>query len=179
VKNLDSNRNYKKINEDELMDYYGYSGFFGRLQIRVKYARSWIHHYIAYSSLFPGITIIMQRRRGVKIGNGCHISPYVLIDLMYPDMVTIEDNVGIGSNSMIFAHVNPTSNLNYKQSQYPRKIDAVLIKEGAWINPGCIITPGTTIGKNSILSVGTVVSGSIPDNCVVAGNPGRIIKKIE
>lgn len=178
MKNLDSNRNYKKINEDELMDYYGYSGFFGRLQIRVKYARSWIHHYIAYSSLFPGITINMQRRRGVKIGNGCHISPYVLIDLMYPDMVTIEDNVGIGSNSMIFAHVNPTSNLNLKKI-YPRKVESVLIKKGAVIFPGCVITAGVTIGKNSMIGAGSVVGEDIPDNCVALGNPARVVKKIE
>ena len=79
---------------------------------------------------------------------------------------------------MIFAHINPTANLFLKNNNYPRKVQSVKIKSGAWINPGCIICPGTVIGKNSILSVGTVVSGEIPDNCVVAGNPGRVIKKI-
>lgn len=167
---------FKKINETELMDYYRYHGFFGRLQLRGKYLHSWLCHYIAYSSLHPTVTICMQRTRGVKIGQGCHIAPYVLFDLMYPHLITIEDNVGIGSNTMIFAHVNPTANLILKQ-KYPRKTDPVLIKTGAWINPGCIITPGVTIGVNAILSVGSVITTDVPDNTVVAGNPARIIKK--
>jgi len=179
VNNLDFDNEYKKINEKELLDYYGYKGISGKLKIRLKFLKSWLFHYIAYSSLHPGITISMQRNRGVKIGKGCHISPYVLIDLMYPQLVIIEDNVGIGSNSMIFAHVNPTTNLNLKENHYPRKTDPVLIKSGAWINPGCIIAPGTTIGRNSILAIGSVVSGTIPDNCVVAGNPARVIKKLD
>ena len=54
-----------------------------------------------------------------------------------------------------------------------------MIKSGAWINPGCIITPGTTIGKNSILSIGSVATGSIPDYCVAIGNPARVVKKID
>ena len=61
-------------------------------------------------------------------------------------------------------------------------IDTVLNKKsgksGVWINPGCIIGPGVTIGKNSVLSVGTVVTRSVPDNCVVAGNHGKIVKKL-
>lgn len=169
---------FKKVNEQELLEYYGYKGGFGRLQLRIKYLHSWMCHYIAYSSLHPDLTINMQRSRGVKIGQGCHIAPYVLIDLMYPHLVTIEDNVGIGSNSMIFAHINPTANLVLKE-KYPRKTDPVLIKSGAWINPGCIITPGVTVGSNAILAVGSVVTTSVPDNSVVAGNPARVIKKNE
>jgi len=170
---------YKDINEIELLEYYGYKGVLGKMKLRSKYLRSWMLHYMAYSSIHPGFAIRMQRARGVKIGKGCHLSPYVLLDLMYPHLITIEDHVGIGSNSMVFTHVNPTTNLYLKETHYPRKVDPVLIKSGAWINPGCIITPGTTIGKNSILAVGSVVSNSIPDNCVVAGNPARVIKKIE
>ena len=170
--------NIFKINENELMKHHNLTGFFGKIRLRLIFLRSWIHHSIAYSSPHPGISIFFQRLRGVKIGKSCHISPYVLFDLIYPELITIEDDVGIGSNTMIFAHINPTANLFLKNNNYPRKVESVKIKSGAWINPGCIICPGTVIGKNSILSVGTVVSGEIPDNCVVAGNPGRVIKTI-
>ena len=133
----------------------------------------------AYSSIYPGWAIRMQKARGVKIGKNCHINPYVLIDLMYPQLITIENNVSLGSYSMIFAHSNPTANLFLKQNGYPRVVKPVLIKEGAVINPGTIITAGVTIGKNSMISVGSVVSRDVPDFSVVAGNPARVIKKID
>ena len=47
------------------------------------------------------------------------------------------------------------------------------------INPGAIITAGVTIGKNSIVSIGSAVFEDIPDNCVVLGNPARVIKKLD
>jgi acetyltransferase-like isoleucine patch superfamily enzyme len=79
---------------------------------------------------------------------------------------------------MIFAHMNPTANLYLKNTAYPRKVEKVTIKQGAVINPGAIITAGVTIGENSIISVGSVVSQDVPDNCVVVGNPSRVVKKI-
>ena len=168
-----------EINENELIEYYGYGKVFGKIQLRLKFLRSWILHSLAYFSPHPGFTIKMQRARGVWIGKGCYIGPYVQIDLLYPELVTIEDNVAIGCNSMIFAHTNPAANIYLKKKFYPIKLDPVLIKSGAWITPGCIITSGTTIGKNAILSIGSVAANSIPDNCVAMGNPARVVKKID
>jgi len=177
--NMDDEKDTFPINEKEVMDYYGYSGSFGRLKMKTKFLRSWILHSLAYSSPLSNFSVKMQRSRGVKIGNGCYIGPYVHIDLLYPGLVTIEDNVAIGSNSIIFAHVNPAANIHLKKNHYPRKLDPVTIKSGAWINPGCIITPGTIMGKNSILSIGSVAVGSIPDGCVAIGNPARVVKKLD
>ena len=175
---MDNTEDISTINEKELIEYYGYGKTFGRLQLKLKFLRSWILHSLAYFSPHPGFTIKMQRARGVKIGEGCYIGPYVHIDLLYPNLITIEDNVAIGSNSMIFAHVNPAANLELKKNHYPRKIDPVLLKSGTWINPACIITLGTTMGKNSILSIGSVAVSSIPDNCLAIGNPARVVKKL-
>ena len=168
-----------KINEKELLEYYGYSGITGKLKLRINYMRSWLHHTLAFHSTHSGFAVKMQRLRGVKIGENCHLNPYALIDLMYPELVTIENNVTLGSFSMLFAHNNPTANLFLKQGDYPRKTGEINIKSGAVINPGAIITLGVTIGKNSIISSGSVVSQDIPDYCVVVGNPARIVKKID
>lgn len=170
--------NYFHINEDELMQYYGYVGRIGKLQLKSRLIRSWILHSLAYSSPHPGFAVQMQRTRGVKIGKNCYIAPYVQIDILYPNLVKIEDNVAIGSNTMIFAHVNMPTNLILKK-QYPRKISEVTIKSGAWINPGCTITAGVTIGQNSILAIGSVVTSDVPDHCLVAGMPARVVKKLE
>ena len=168
-----------KINEKELLEYYGYSGVTGKLKLRINYMRSWLHHTLAFHSTHSGFAVKMQRLRGVKIGENCHLNPYALIDLMYPELVTIENNVTLGSFSMLFEHNNPTANLFLKQGDYPRKTGEMNIKSGAVINPGAIITLRVTIGKNSIISSGSVVSKDIPDYCVVVGNPARIVKKID
>ena len=167
-----------EINEKEIMEYYGFNGFMGKTRMKMKFLRSWILHTMAYSSPHSGFIANTQRSRGVKIGKNCHFSPYVLLDLVYPHLVNIGNNVTFGSNVMVFAHNNPAANLFLKNGEFPRKVEKVDIKSGAVLFPGSIVTAGVTIGENSIISVGSVVTHDIPDYCVVVGNPGRVIKKI-
>ena len=168
-----------EVNESELMEYYGLEGRTGKISFKLKMLKSWFYHKLAYSSPRSNFVIKMQRSRGVKIEKNSHISPYVLIDLVYPNLIEIGNNVTIGSNVMIFAHINPTANLFLKKTAYPRKVAKVTIKDGAVINPGSIITAGVTIGKNSIVSIGCSVFEDVPDSCIVVGNPARVVKKIE
>lgn len=55
----------------------------------------------------------------------------------------------------------------------------VIIEDNVWIGGGTIILPGVTIGMNTVIGAGSVVTHSIPANCVAVGNPCRIIKKID
>lgn len=167
------------LNENEIMEFYGYKGIAGRFSLKLRFLRTWILHSLAYSCPSSGFVVKMQKARGVTIGKNCHISPYVLMDLVYPSLIKIGDNVTIGSNSLIFAHANPTANLFLKKGDYPRKVEQVIIKSGAVLFPGSIITAGVTIGENSMVGAGSVVFENIPDYCVVMGNPARVIKKIE
>ena len=166
------------INENEVLEYYGLKGISGKINLKCKFIKTWILHSLAYFAPLSSFIIKMQRARGVKIGKFCHISPYVLIDLVYPQLIKIEDNVTIGNNSMIFAHVNPTASVKLKKI-FPRKIAPVIIKKGSVIFPGCIITAGVTIGEHSMVGAGSVVGEDIPDYCVVLGNPARVVKKID
>ena len=175
---MENDENPFPINEMEIMEYYGCSGRFDRFKLKIKFLRSWILHCLAYSSPHSNFAIRIQKARGVKIGKNCYFNPYVFIDLIYPTLIKIEDNVSIGSNVMIFAHGNISANL-FLKNKYPRKVSNVTIKSGAVINPGVIIMAGTIIGKNSIISPRSVVTQDIPDYCVAVGNPARVIKKIE
>ena len=167
------------INEKEVMDYYGFVGGVGNLIMKSKFTKGWILHSLAYSSPHSGFAIKMQKMRGVKIGENCHLNPYVLLDLVYPELIEIGNNVTLGSNSMVFAHNNPTANLFLKQGEYPRKVAKVTIKSGAVINPGVVVNAGVTIGENCIIGPRSVVGQDIPDYCIAIGNPARVIKKIE
>jgi len=175
---MEDAKNPFSLNEKEVLEYYGLKGTSGKFYLKCKFLKTWILHSLAYTSPLSNFVIKMQRARGVKIGNFCHISPYVMIDLVYPQLIKIEDNVTIGSNSMVFAHANLTANTELKKI-YPRKVAPIHIKRGAVIFPGCIITAGVTIGQNSLIGAGSVVGEDIPDNCVALGNPARVIKKID
>ena len=55
----------------------------------------------------------------------------------------------------------------------------VKIEDSVWIGGGAILLPGVTIGKNSVIGAGSVVTRSIPANRVAVGNPCRVIKQID
>lgn len=55
----------------------------------------------------------------------------------------------------------------------------VKIEDGVWIGGGSIILPGVTIGRGSVIGAGSVVTRSIPADCVAVGNPCRVIKQID
>ena len=55
----------------------------------------------------------------------------------------------------------------------------IKIEDNVWIGGGAIILPGVTIGRNSVIGAGSVVTRSIPADCVAVGNPCRVIKQID
>jgi acetyltransferase-like isoleucine patch superfamily enzyme len=169
----------EEINERELMQYYGFKGLIGNIRLKVRLVRSWVLQCLASASPSSGLAVTFQRARGVKIGNHVFIGPNVQIDLVYPHLVTIEDNVSIGMYSMIFAHSNPTCSIFLKKNVYPREIAPITIKKGAWIPPGTMILKGVTIGENSIVSAGSVVQRDVKPYTIVGGIPAKYIKDID
>jgi acetyltransferase-like isoleucine patch superfamily enzyme len=55
----------------------------------------------------------------------------------------------------------------------------VTLEENVWVGMGCIILKGVTIGKNSVISAGSVVTQSIPPNCIAGGNPAKVVKCLD
>ncbi len=60
--------------------------------------------------------------------------------------------------------------------QLPRN-EAVRIGSGSWLGAGAVVLPGACIGRNVVVAAGSVVRGTIPDRCVVAGVPARIVRQ--
>ncbi len=60
-----------------------------------------------------------------------------------------------------------------------KELKGPIIEENAKIGANATILPGITIGKNSIVGAGSVVTKDVPPNCVVAGNPAKVINKID
>lgn len=54
---------------------------------------------------------------------------------------------------------------------------AVSVGAGSWLGTGAVVLPGTTIGRNVVVAAGSVVRGVVPDRCVVAGVPARIVRE--
>lgn len=115
------------------------------------------------------------------IGNNVQINDYV--HLACGKSLIIEDDVLIASK----VYISDISHGNYsgENQSFPeekaknRKIFSKTVKicENVWIGENAIILPGVEIGKNSIIGAGSVVTKNVPENCIVAGNPAKIIKK--
>ena len=91
--------------------------------------------------------------------------------------VHIGDYCMIGPNTLITTVGHPLNPEGRREKKaYGRP---VTIGNDVWIGGNCTILPGVTIGNNVVVAAGAVVTKDVPDNCVVAGVPARIIKRIE
>lgn len=88
--------------------------------------------------------------------------------------ITIEDGVMIGPRVNIVSESHPLG----PAERQALVLNRVLIKRNAWIGAAATILPGVTIGENSVVAAGAVVSKDVPDNTVVGGVPARVIKNL-
>lgn len=88
--------------------------------------------------------------------------------------ITIGDGTMIGMNVTI-ATLNHGLSLDTRNTTYPSPVN---IGENVWIGSNATILPGVTIGDNSVVAAGAVVTKDVPENTVVAGVPAKVVKKI-
>jgi len=94
--------------------------------------------------------------------------------------VTIGNNVLIGSGCLITdTDAHPIDWRERQKGNSSKAIASVLIGNDVFIGARSIILKGVTIGDRAVIGAGSVVSKDVPADCVVAGNPARIIKKLE
>lgn len=93
------------------------------------------------------------------------------------DSLTIGDNVKIGGNVLITdTDAHPMDYVARRTTGEGTKSAPIVIEDDAWVGAHCVILKGVTIGARSVIGAGSIVTRSIPADCVAAGNPCRVIR---
>jgi acetyltransferase-like isoleucine patch superfamily enzyme len=123
--------------------------------------------YLAKYSPSLGLKVFLYRLTGAKIGKNVSIGLAVVFDIFYPHLITIEDNVVIGYNSVILCH---------EFLVREARIGPVVIKKDAMIGANSTILPGVTIGEGTEVSAMSLVNRDLPPNVLAGGVPVRVIR---
>lgn len=116
----------------------------------------------------PGATL--------TIGNNVGMSS---TRLWIHESARIGNNVKIGGCVLITdTDAHPMDYMARRSSNEGTKSAPVVIEDDVWIGAHCIILKGVTIGARSVIGAGSVVTKSIPADCVAAGNPCKVIKSL-
>jgi len=110
--------------------------------------------------------------RHIRLGKNVFINH----DCTFLDLggITIEDHVQIGPKVSLITENHPIDPSNRKTLD----LAAIHIKQNVWIGAAATILPGVTIGENSIIAAGAVVTKNVEANTIVAGVPAKFVKRI-
>ncbi len=161
----------------EVLDFYGYKGFFGKMRYAIKFVWRFFLDKVAFFCFVKSWRTVIHRWRGVNIGVGVYIGHEVMFDRVFTDQIFIGDHTSIGDRTIISAHANIPSNTRLKKI-YPRQVMQTRIGKGVWIMPNVIIAPGVTIGDEAVIATGSVVTKDIPPRCLAAGVPAKVVKDL-
>jgi len=104
---------------------------------------------------------------------------YANHNLVILDCATVAfgDNVFIGPNCSFYTAGHPVGVKERNEGlEYARPIT---VGNNVWLGGNVVVLPGVSIGNNSIIGAGSVVTKDIPDNVIAVGNPCKVIRKIE
>ncbi|WP_086444755.1 sugar O-acetyltransferase [Candidatus Enterococcus lemimoniae] len=108
----------------------------------------------------------------IEIGEECYLN--MGCSFIDDAKITIGNNVAFGPGVTI-ATVGHPIHPDYRRLMYG---SPVTIENNCWIGANTTICPGVTIGKNSVVGAGSIVTKDIPENSVAVGNPCKVIRKI-
>ena len=123
------------------------------------------------------IGTFVEVQKNAKIGQRCKISSHTFVC----EGVTIEDEVFVGHGVTFINDMFPraTADSGKLQTEADWACVPTLVKRGASIGSGVTILGGVTIGERAIVGAGSVVTRDVPAGTIVAGNPARVLRKVE
>lgn len=138
------------------------------------------NHFSSTAEFRPGAYAVNCSQ--ISIGERVIIRPGTMLFAEASDLnisIVIEDDVLIGSGVHFYTNNHRFDQIDIPlidQGHYPS--EKITLKKGCWIGANVILLPGVTIGYNSVIGAGSIVTKSVPDFVVAAGNPAKVIKKI-
>jgi acetyltransferase-like isoleucine patch superfamily enzyme len=133
-----------------------------------------------------GILMVWKKQGEIIIGRNTYIG--LGSRVWSAKKITIGNNVQLAHNVNIFDSnihsLDPSIRLieylnHYENVNSDLKEQEVIIEDNVWLGTNVVILKGVSVGKNSIVGAGTIITKDIPPNCIVAGNPPKIIRTIE
>lgn len=119
----------------------------------------------------------------IHVGKGCFVNYNCTFLDVSP--ITLKDNVWIGANVTLATPNHPFLPEERLPADYPdghhdlEYSAPITIEENCWICSSATICGGVTIGKNSVVAAGAVVTRDVPPNSIVAGVPAKVIREID
>ncbi|MHC4115212.1 MAG: acyltransferase [Planctomycetota bacterium] len=142
----------------------------------LRRVKNYILGLIAYFCPVNSIRVFCHRCRGVNIGKNVLIGFHCVLDHSFPEYITIEDDAALAGDVYLLAHSCPPRHFKGELLSY---LAPVHIHKGAWLGIRATVLPGVSIGKNSIVSAGSVVCEDVSDGVIVQGNPAVVIKRLK
>lgn len=119
-----------------------------------------------YCPHLPTKNWIYRHLLRIKIGKDTAFGLMVMVDVFFPEKISIGDNSIIGYNTTILAH-------EYLIKEY--RLGDVRIGSNVMIGANCTILPGVTIGDHAVVAAGSLVHKDVPAGLFVGGNPMQVI----
>lgn len=111
---------------------------------------------------------------GLNLGRNVNIVSDYFFDPSHCFLITIDDNCTLAPNVRLIAHDASTLQiLGYT------KIGKIHIKQNCFIGDSVIVLPNVTIGPNSIVGAGSVVTRDVPPNSIAVGNPAKVLMSVD
>lgn len=120
----------------------------------------------------------LWKKAGVNVKGRFRIGYDVYLDAGYAHLVTVEEGVWIASRCLLLCHKRILDDycIGDDYNKLPYKTGEIHLKKGCCIGMDSIVMPGVTIGEGSIIAAGSLVTKDIPDWCIAAGRPAKVIK---
>lgn len=135
------------------------------------YLRFFVSSGFAYAAYLKKKALIHSQ------GDDCFISKAA--NIPDPHLIKFGDNVWITSGCQLLCHDASVIMINIMRSGHRDRVGPIIIGSNSFLGNNVIVLPGTTIGSNTIIGAGSVVTKDIPDNAVFAGNPAHRICDFE